>query len=144
MDTCIVFHVLKQTALGRHVVDALRFRTRNATPMISVVTQGELFALAARNNYGKPKLDRLEELLNGLVIVDINARPIIDRYAAIDSLSHGLGRKMGKNDLWIVASAIETDCLLLTADLDFSHLHPAHARVWYFDPAAGSWPSVPP
>lgn len=78
-DTNIVFHVLRETALGKHIVGALQFRARAATPMISVVTQAELFSLAAYNNHGKDKRDRLEELLNELVIVDINSRPIIDR-----------------------------------------------------------------
>ena len=84
--------------------------------MISVVTQAELFSLAKMNNWGKDRLDRLEELLNELVIVDItsNARPILERYAAIDVASHLMNQNMKKNDLWIAASAAETGAILLT------------------------------
>lgn len=37
-DTSIVFHVLRQTPLGQHVIEALQFRGRLSVPMISVVT----------------------------------------------------------------------------------------------------------
>ena len=78
------------------------------------------------------------------MIVDINSRPIIDRYAAIDVLSHRSGKSMGKNDLWIAASAAETGSVLLTTDTDFNHLNPEHLRVWWLDPDAATWPSTPP
>ncbi len=96
------------------------------------------------NNHGNEKRDRLEELLNELVIVDVNSRPIVDRYASIDVMSLRKGTRMGKNDLWIAASAVETDCVLLTTDHDFDHLHPEPLRVWWFDPNATSWASTPP
>ena len=32
-------------------------------------------------------------------------------------------RNMGKNDLWIAASAMELKATLLTTDKDFDHLH---------------------
>lgn len=143
-DTNIVFHVLRRTALGAHLVEALQFRARPSTPLISVVTQAELYSLAALNGHGEEKRARLEELLHELVIVDINSRPIIDRYAAIDVASHQFGRKMGKNDLWIAASAIETDSVLLTTDRDFDHLAPKHLRLWWLDPDGTAWPSSPP
>ena len=59
-------------------------------------------------------------------------------------VSHRLGKSMGKNDLWIAASSIETDSVLLTTDRDFDHLSPAHLRLWWLDPAAASWPTTPP
>lgn len=78
-DTNIIFHVLKRTGLGAHVVDALQFRARASTPLISVVTQAELYSLSVMNDHGAEKRERLEELLNELIIIDINSRPIIDR-----------------------------------------------------------------
>lgn len=91
-DTNIVFHVLRQTPLGAHLVRAMQFRARPSTPLISVVTQAELYSLAAMNNHGAAKRSRLEELLSELVIVDVNSRPIIDRYAELDVASHRLGK----------------------------------------------------
>ena len=56
----------------------------------------------------------------------------IERYAEIDAFSQGKlkdrplsisARNMGKNDLWIAATASILNATLLTTDLDFNHLH---------------------
>lgn len=146
VDTNILLHVLRRSPLGAHLIDSLQFRARPATPMISVVSQGELLTLATMNAHGKDKRDRLEELLNELVIIDVRAddRPLLDRYSALNVASHNLGKKMGKNDLWIAASSAEAGAILLTTDHDFDHLHRTHLKVWWLDPEATSWPKVPP
>lgn len=146
LDTNILVHVLQRSLLGEHLVGALQLRARASTPLISAVSQGELLSLAAGNGWGKPRRDVLEELLNELVIVDVaaSARPLLERYAALDQFSHAAGHQMGKNDLWIAASASETGSVLLTTDHDFDHLAPAQVRVWWLDPKATSWPSAPP
>lgn len=145
VDTNILIHVLRGSPLGRHVVDSLKFRARDRTPLLSVVSQGELFSFARHNRWGKQKLDLLEELLNELVIVDVVAtsRVLHEAYAELDALGRPLGRKMGKNDLWIAATAAVNGALLLTTDKDFDHLSPAKLSVWWFDPDAQHWPSVP-
>jgi tRNA(fMet)-specific endonuclease VapC len=38
---------------------------------------------------------------------------------------------MGKNDLWIAATASFYECRLLTMDLDFQHLHEKFIDVVY-------------
>lgn len=76
-------------------------------------------------------------------IVDINIEPIIQEYAAIDAFSQNklaarpLGasaRNMGKNDLWIVATASVLDATLITTDKDFDHLHEQFVEVIWLDP----------
>jgi tRNA(fMet)-specific endonuclease VapC len=66
------------------------------------------------------------------LVIDLNFRDIIDRYAEIDAFSQGrldgrksnfTARNMGKNDLWIAATASVLDATLLTTDNDFNHLH---------------------
>ena len=146
VDTNVIVHVLRRSPLGAHLIDALQFRARPSTPMISVVTQAELLSLAALNHWAGAKRARLEELLNELVIVEVAStmRPQLDAYASLDLASHELHRKMTKNDLWIAASAASTESLLLTCDTDFAHLNPTHLKVWWLDPKATSWPSTPP
>ena len=65
------------------------------------------------------------------VSVLINQKPIIDIYGQIDAYSQGKlpekplessARNMGKNDLWIAASAAASKAKLLTTDKDFIHL----------------------
>jgi len=145
VDTNILLHVIRRSPLGEHILNALEFRARPTVSSISVVTQAELFSLGRQHHWGKPKFDRLEELLNELVIVDVTAGalPIIEKYAEFDQLSHAAGRTMGKNDLWIAASAAATGCRLLTTDRDFDHLSPQHLKVWWFDPDASEWASAP-
>ena len=80
---------------------------------------------------GAKKLKLLTNILNSLIITDINSEDVIERYAEIDSYSQGKikdkllhisARNMGKNDLWIAATASVTNSVLLTTDKDFDHL----------------------
>lgn len=63
---------------------------------------------------------------------------MLDVYAEIDAYSqgkhldkkHGLSsRNMGKNDLWIAATALVTNSTLITTDKDFDHLDPEFIKV---------------
>lgn len=96
-------------------------------PIIQVVTVGEIRSIGIRNKWGKKKLTNVEEIYKKCVVVGINKEPIIDTYGKIDSYSQGkledqplLGsaRNMGKNDLWIAASAIVSKSKLLTTTLN--------------------------
>ena len=60
------------------------------------------------------------------MIVDINSGPVISRYSEIDAWSRSQGRRMGKNDVWIAATASVAGAMLMTTDGDLDHLHPVH------------------
>jgi len=107
-------------------------------PLISVVSIGELQSFALRNKWGKKRLNSLDFFLNQIVIVDINSQDVIKKYAEIDAFSQGklinnpLGmsaRNMGKNDLWIAATASVADATLLTTDKDFQHLNNSYLNL---------------
>lgn len=105
-----------------------------------------MLSFAEQNGSGKQqRRNRLEELLNELIIADIDsaARPLLARFAQLDAASIGGGKVIGKNDLWIAASAAVSDALLITTDRDFDHLSPSHLSLWRIDPEAKSWPSTP-
>ena len=91
-----------------------------------MVTLGEMHSLAKQLSWGQRKIDALGDLLRNLVVVDINNAPVVARYADLDVWSMNRGRKMGKNDLWIAATASVTGATLMTLDADFDHLHPVH------------------
>ena len=56
---------------------------------------------------------------------------ILRMYAVIDAYSESIGQSMGKNDLWIAATAAVTGATLLTTDRDFDKLAPRFlAREW--------------
>jgi predicted nucleic acid-binding protein len=70
--------------------------------------------------------------------VDINHPDILTAYGELDDLSNRAGRSMGKNDVWIAATAKVSDATLLTTDGDFDHLHPTHINRIRIDENTGN------
>jgi predicted nucleic acid-binding protein len=110
--------------------------------VISAVSKGEILSLAIQFGWGQPKKDKLKALLDRLPAVEINRDSILDRYAEIDAFSQGkltsnpLGtgaRNMGKNDLWIAATASVLNAKLVTTDGDFDHLNKKYCDVIKID-----------
>ena len=131
-DTNVVLTFLRDSPV-KHVIESVYnpFNRENIS-IVSVVTVGELRAFALKNKWGELRIQRMENFLRKFVVADIRSDDIIDRYAEIDALSQGRldGRKlivsarnMGKNDLWIAATASILEAALLTTDNDFDHLH---------------------
>lgn len=100
--------------------------------VIPIVVIGELETLALRNDWGYQKVKVLQHLLDSFPIADLN-RDITRIYAELDVYSQGKSRElslppgttarnMGKNDLWIAATALYLDMELHTLDKDFDHL----------------------
>lgn len=137
-DTNILVRTIRRDALGTlAAADALAM-SPTERPLISVVTVGEIKSFAHRLQWGARKLADLDKLLRELVVVDINAAPILDRYAEIDSWSQGQGKTLGKNDLWIAATASVTRAVLLTTDADFDPLHEVYLERIRYDAATGA------
>lgn len=133
LDTNIVLAALKDHAVWKHVQATHALGADDALVMISAVTMAELLSLAEQNGWGTPKKEKLGKLLRRYVVIDIshNDPPMMEAYARIDAFSQGrlvghtLGfssRNMGKNDLWIAATAFVTKAMLITTDADFDHL----------------------
>ena len=106
------------------------------TPILSVVSVGEIKSIALRNKWGTAKRTTLKKLLSLFIITDINSDDVLDAYAEIDTFSQGKGkplkmssRNMGKNDLWIAATAYVSSSKLLTLDKDFDHLQSEYIEI---------------
>lgn len=115
-------------------------RASKVRPRVCVVSHGEVRVLAGGNGWGEPKLAALQKAPDSLVSVDISHANVLDAYVEIDlySQQHTDGaRNMGKNDLWIAASAKTTGATLLTTDKDFDPLDGALLSVEYVDPESG-------
>ena len=78
----------------------------------------------------------MESLLNYLTIVPLPYQNIVSAYAEIDDYSKRQGVPMGKNDVWIAATAHVTGARLLTTDRDFDHLRSAFLQRDWIDPAS--------
>ena len=132
LDTNIVVHLIRDSLLAHKLKTEHLIFDQPQRPLISVVTEGELESFALQNDWGKNKYRELDRYLTEFLNVDIKIRTIINRYAEIDAFSqnklknHPLNnsaRNMGKNDLWIAATASVLDATLLTTDKDFDHLN---------------------
>jgi tRNA(fMet)-specific endonuclease VapC len=107
---------------------------------VSSVTVAEIRSLAIQFGWGDSRMEKMNEVLAELPVIDISSSEIIDRYVEIDCYSkrkHSSLKSdfaainMGKNDLWIAATASVYECRLLTMDLDFQHLHEKFVDVAY-------------
>ena len=128
LDTNIVIHLIRDNEVGRRVDATFQIRHRPDRPLISIVTVGECLSLARQFKWGPQKVTALEALLREVVVVPIDSRPVLDRFAEFHSWTKSIGRTIGHNDLWIAATAAATDAHLVTTDADFDPLHPAHIR----------------
>lgn len=140
LDTNIIILYIKEGVLANFVDDTFNPLDDDNEAILSVVSRGELKSLAKKNDWGNKRLTKLETICDELLITDINSEDIIERYAEIDAFSQGRlkgrpvtfsARNMGKNDLWIAATASVIGATLLTTDKDFDHLDGAFLKLEY-------------
>lgn len=143
LDTNIIVLNLQKKPLAILIRDELGLEDRTNDAYLSVVSIGEMRSLALQNKWGQSRLATLATYLSNFIALDINVQSVIDRYAEIDAFSQNrltgrpLGtsaRNMGKNDLWIAATASFLEITLLTTDKDFDHLHGQFVDVIRIDP----------
>jgi tRNA(fMet)-specific endonuclease VapC len=135
-DTSVLLALLRGKQLGNYLNQTFRLSEVINRPIISIVSHGEIWALAQRNSWGDRKVAALKEMLDDLVTLDLSDPAIIKNYVAVDqkNVSHPSGsRSLSDNDKWIAATAAAAEALLLTTDKDFLHLHPDVCRVQYVD-----------
>ncbi|MDX2045016.1 MAG: PIN domain-containing protein [Acidobacteriota bacterium] len=131
LDTNILVHLVRRDDLGQYINAQFSLLTTDTQPMISDVSEGELRSLAIQWGWKKNKLEQMEFILSCFLRVAIGDSLILKTYAAIDAHSQAIGNSMGKNDIWIAASAKSVGATLLTTDKDFDHLNNLFiTRVW--------------
>ena len=108
-------------------------RRRSLPPVktiIPIVVVGELEAFSLKADWGSQKIDFMRYMIDRYPIADLEF-DVIPVYAKIDTFSQGKlktaplsssARNMGKNDIWIAATALYLDMELHTTDNDFDHL----------------------
>lgn len=136
LDTNILLAYVRQGLLFAWIEAQYALTTSAPTPSISIVTQGEIHALALRLAWGAAKQQRVNQLLNLFVAVPLPFGGVIDAYARIDHYCVQNGLVVGKNDLWIAATAHVTGATILTTDRDFDPLHGLFLRRDWVDPGS--------
>lgn len=139
LDTSVLLNIVRGNDLGKFIQQTYDLLSPATRPLMSIVSHGELWSMAERRSWGKDKRQAVEQILESVVTVDLNAGEIISAYVEVDQLSLAAvqgARTLSKNDLWIAATAKASNAALLTTDKDFLFLHPDYLFVEYVDPSS--------
>ena len=134
LDTNILVHYIRQPELLSDFENKYQPFGNQNVALISIVTEAEMKSLAIQFDWGEKKKQQLEKLLGYFLKVPIQTEKQIKVYAEMDAYSKHKDpvRKypkgyssitVGKNDLWIAATAYVTNSKLVTTDNDFDHLN---------------------
>lgn len=143
LDTSLIIHLVRRSDTWKFIdltFDPLGAGNRTHLCFASVA---EILSLAAKLGWGEKKMTELIALFSQVSIIGTAGDPndkLLRSYIAIDTYSQGkhpalslpkglTARNMGKNDLWIAATAHALDATLLTTDRDFSHLDAVFCEV---------------
>jgi len=140
LDTNVLVALVRNNDLGKYLDRTYQLTSGIHAFYVSVVVLGEARALAQKFGWGPARLASLAGTLALFTPLDISYDEVLQAYADIDAYSEARGHLMGKNDLWIAATARAYDLTLLTTDADFDHLHPAWIDREWVDPASRSSP----
>jgi tRNA(fMet)-specific endonuclease VapC len=135
LDTNILVHFVRNDSSWAKVRDEFQLFAIEPTPWISVVTSGELRSLAYQHSWGSTKSEQMEFALGYFVEIPIQAEKLVRAYALIDAHFQKQGQALGKNDLWIAATAHITGAKLLTMDHDFDAMHGLFLNREWIDPS---------
>jgi len=141
LDTNVLVHLIRANTVGKRIEAEHHLRDRVEKPLISVVTVGEIWALALKLSWQDAKLAKLETVIRELVIVHPHQGDVIQQYAAIDKFCEKdmkPARPMAQNDMWIAATAAASSARLLTTDSDFDHLKPKFIELSRVDARTGA------
>jgi predicted nucleic acid-binding protein len=137
LDTSALVALIRGKSLGDHIDRAFGLTVSLHRQVVSIATQAELLVLADRHNWGTEKRATIERALESLVVVPIDGTDLLQAYVTIcaaDRSAPGGARNMGKNDIWIAATALYTGLPLLTTDKDFRFLHDNLLQFRWIDP----------
>lgn len=123
LDINIFVRLIRDDKVGQRLKRERQLLLTEIIPAYCVVTEGEIRSLALQFAWGKDKIEQMRFLLDYFRPVSIETPEVMQAYATIDAYSKTHGITMGKNDVWIAATAHVNGFELLTTDQDFNHLH---------------------
>ncbi len=130
IDTNIIIEIMRDSSKEQMLVNY--FNPKKELFYISYVSVAEVSSIAMQKEWGAPRMAKLQKFLDDSEIIEIKGDAILQRYVEIDAFSQGnnpaipskhSAKNMGKNDLWIAATASIFDVLLITTDADYDHLN---------------------
>ena len=105
---------------------------KGAVIYVSFINIAETQSIAFQNHWGNTKMEMLEDFFSSVHVISVS-HLLLPTYIGIDAYSQrnhpdyhkypfATPRNMGKNDLWIAATASLLNLKLVTTDRDFDHL----------------------
>ncbi len=137
LDTSALLILLRGKDLGDQIDREFGLRASPHLHTLSIVTHEELRVLADRNGWAGARAEALAKALREFVTVDVSGSGIVEAYRQIEQINAGMPaghQNMGKNDVWIAATALITGLPLITTDTDFNHLNGKIITVHYVNP----------
>ena len=151
LDTNILLGLARKAPWAERAYQEFDLGNREVVSFTSIVCKGEILAIAEKHGWAQTKRSRLEQILDQFPTVSIDEPPIVYAYALIDAWTRGAAvdspsaapplkpaRPMGKNDLWIAATAHATGAALLSTDKDFEHVDGVWLKLLLVDQSQAS------
>lgn len=138
LDTNVLVAYVRRNVLFQDIESEYGLLTVAQKPIVSVVSVGEIRALSREFVWGADKRRIMETLLAYTTIIPIPFGSVLDDYVDISEFCRASGRVLGKNDLWIAATARAAAATLLTTDRDFEPLAPDFLACQWIDPVLPS------
>ena len=135
LDTTVLVELVRNRKVGQRIERDFSLTSRPERPLISIVSVGEALSLGDIWGWSSAKIERLRQMLNELVVLDLRQGDITTRYSAMTAYCKKHGHALSDNDRWIAATAAAAGAILLTTDKDFDPLHPAFVNRIWIDPA---------
>ena len=138
LDTNLLLVYIRNNLPAKRIEQDLQLFDGTHNLITSVVSVGELRSIAKQNKWGSRRIQEMEDVLSDFLVADINSEDVLERYAEVDAFSQGKlagtksefsSRNMGKNDLWIAATASVLQAELFTTDRDFEHLSDKYLKL---------------
>ena len=123
LDTNILLAYIRYSLLGQYIEAHYGLETIQPSPLISIVTEGEIRAFTLKRGWGLRKIADMQRCLASLSVVPLPFGGIVEAYAEIDNYCERNGFVLSKNDLCIAATAHVMGATILTTDRDFDPLH---------------------
>jgi predicted nucleic acid-binding protein len=129
LDTSTFSALMRRDARAQSKAAAL---TRADRGIICPITRGEILHGLIRLPQGRRRDTLQAEAAN--VFARFSCLPVPeaagDRYAQIKSDAESIGTPLDENDLWIAATAITLDAILVTTDSDFQRVRELKIEDW--------------
>ncbi|MEM6299198.1 MAG: type II toxin-antitoxin system VapC family toxin [Bacteroidota bacterium] len=142
LDTNIVIIYSKSKDLASQIEKDYQLFVEENNLAISIVSLAEINSIIHQFRIGDKRRSGIDKILDKTTKLDISYDDILQKYEEIDAYSQGRYQSktsnftainMGKNDLWIAATASAFDLTLVTTDKDFMHLEGEFLNLIFVD-----------